>query len=349
LLCPQDTDAGTRAARDLSLVFMSSFEQLRATDVLAAGERLRGHIRRTPLGRCPELSEIAGGDVYLKLENEQLTGSFKLRGAMNVLATLPASVRTRGVVAASAGNHGLGVAYAAKQVGVHATVFLPRSAPTVKRQGIRDLGATIDATQPHYDAALEAAMRFAEERGATFINPCIGDTLLAGQGTVALEIVSELPSLAALVLPVGGGGLLGGCASLLRRVAPDTRIVGAQSAHTDAMAKSLSAGRVVDVEYLETLADGLAGQIDDAALDIGMHALDEIVTPTEDEIGRAIVWLADRGQGRVEGSGAVGVAALLHEHIANLPTPAAIIVSGGNIDPARFDALRVRHLESVRN
>ena len=328
---------------------MSSFEQLRATDVLAAGERLRNHVRRTPLGRCPELSEIAGGDVYLKLENEQLTGSFKLRGAMNVLASLSPSERARGVVAASAGNHGLGVAYAAKQLGVHATVFLPRSAPTVKRQGIRDLGATIDATQPHYDAALAAAMAFAQSQGATFINPCIGDTLLAGQGTVALEIVSELPALASLVVPVGGGGLLGGCASLLRRVAPQARIIGAQSTNTAAMARSLEAKRVVEIEYLDTLADGLAGQIDEDALDIGLHALDDIVTPTEDEIGRAVVWLADRGQGRVEGSGAVGVAALLHNHIAQLRTPAAVIVSGGNIDPARFDALRARHLESVRH
>jgi len=327
---------------------MSSFAQLRATDVLAAGERLRNHVRRTPLTRCPELSEIAGGDVYLKLENEQLTGSFKLRGAMNVLATLPPSARARGVVAASAGNHGLGVAYAAKQIGVHATVFLPRSAPTVKRQGIRDLGATIDATQPHYDAALAAAMKFAEMQGATFINPCLGDTLLAGQGTVALEIVSELPTLAALVVPVGGGGLLGGCASLLRRVAPNARIIGAQSTNTAAMAKSLAAGHIVEVEYLDTLADGLAGQIDAYALDIGVHALDHIVTPSEDDIGRAVVWLADRGQGRVEGSGAVGVAAVLHDQIAELPTPAAVIVSGGNIDPVRFDALRARHLESVR-
>jgi len=340
-------DPGSRGAPQF--VDMSSFEQLRATDVLAAGERLRGHVRRTPLTRCPELSELAGGDVYLKLENEQLTGSFKLRGAMNALASLPASVRARGVVAASAGNHGLGVAFAAKQLGVHATIFLPRTAPTVKRQGIRELGATIDATQPHYDAALAAATRFAEEQGASFINPCLGDALLAGQGTVALEIVSDRPDLAALVVPVGGGGLVGGCASLLKRVAPKARIIGAQSTNTNAMAKSVAAKRVIEIEYLDTLADGLAGQVDDDALDIGLHALDEIVTPTEDEIGRAIVWLADRGQGRVEGSGAVGVAALLHDYLVQLPTPAAIIVSGGNIDPARFDALRARHLESVKH
>src|SRR5438128_8267222 len=187
------------------------FADLRATDVLAAADRIRGLVRRTPLVRSAALGDVAGGDVYLKLENEQTTGSFKLRGALNVLATLSPDVRARGVVASSAGNHGLGVAYAAKHFGVRATIFVPSGAPQVKREGITALGATIGTTQPHYDAAMDAAKAFARERGATYINPCLGEMLLAGQGTVALEILGDVPDLASLILSVGGGGLLGGC------------------------------------------------------------------------------------------------------------------------------------------
>src|ERR1043166_28603 len=259
------------------------FADLRPTDVIAAADRIRPFVKRTPLLRSDPLSELARTDVYLKLENEQTTGSFKLRGALNVLATLSADARNRGVVASSAGNHGLGVAYAAKHFGVQATIFVPSNAPTVKRDGIVALGATIDTSQPDYDAAMDAAKAFARERGATFINPCLGEMLLAGQGTVALEILGDVPDLASLVVNVGGGGLLGGCASLVRAVAPDVRIVGAARARTAAMSRSLAAGRIVEIENEATLADGLAGQIDDEAFDIGRHALDDIVTLTRSE------------------------------------------------------------------
>ena len=312
---------------------------LPATEVLAAYERIRPLVRRTALLRSEPLSEIVGGDVYLKLENQQTTGSFKLRGALNVLATLPPEVRERGVVASSAGNHGLGVAYAAKHFGVPATIFVPSTAPRVKRDGIVALGATIDANQPHYDAAMDAAKAFAAERGATYINPCLGDMLLAGQGSVALEILAELPDLATLVLNVGGGGLLGGCASLVRAVAPTVRIVGAQSENTAAMSKSLTAGRVVEIENLPTLADGLAGQIDDDALEIGQHGIDDIVTLTEAEIGRTIAWLWSTHEQRVEGAGACATGAVWLQKVASIQTPAAIVVSGGNIDSATFDGL----------
>ena len=315
------------------------FADLRATDVLAAGQRIRDLVRRTPLVRSAPLSEIAGGDVFLKLENEQITGSFKLRGALNAIATLSTDVRARGVVASSAGNHGLGVAYAARHYGVAATIFVPENAPQVKRDGITALGATIDTTQPHYDAAMSAAKAFAAEHGSTYINPCLGAPLLAGQGTVALEILGDLPDLAALVVNVGGGGLLGGCASLVRRVAPSVRIAGSQSVNTAAMARSVAAGRVVEIENLPTLADGLAGQIDDEALDIGRHGLDEIVTLTEAEIAASIAWLWRAHGARVEGAGVVAAGAVLHRKLSALPTPAAVIVSGGNIDGSRFDKL----------
>ena len=312
---------------------------LPAAEVLAANERIRPLVRRTPLLRSEPLSVLVGGDVYLKLENQQTTGSFKLRGALNVLATLPPEVRARGVVASSAGNHGLGVAYAAKHFGVPATIFVPSTAPRVKRDGIVALGATIDADQPHYDAAMDAAKAFAAQRSATYINPCLGDMLLAGQGSVALEILSDLPDLATLVLNVGGGGLLGGCASLVRAVAPRVRIVGAQSENTAAMSRSLAAGRVVEIENVPTLADGLAGQIDDDALEIGQHGIDEIVTLTEREIGQTIAWLWSAHEQRVEGAGACAAGAVWLRKLASVHTPAAIVVSGGNIDAGTFDRL----------
>jgi threonine dehydratase len=315
---------------------------LRPADVLAAADRIRSHVRRTPLVLSQGLSAIAGGDVYLKLENDQITGSFKLRGAMNVLATLPPDARTRGVVASSAGNHGLGVAYAAKHFGIPATILVPSSAPRVKRDGIAALGAKLDASQPHYDAAMDAALSYAAAHGSTFINPCAGDALIAGQGTVALEILGELPTLQTLVTGVGGGGLLGGCASLLKAVQTDARVFGAQSEHTAAMSRSVGVGRVVEIEYLSTLADGLAGQVDDYALDIGRRTLDGIVTVSEAEIARTITWLWTEHQQRVEGAGACAAAALLTRRLRAFRTPAAVIVSGGNIDPARFEAVVAR-------
>lgn len=314
------------------------FTDLRPADVIAAADRIRPLVKRTPLVRSDGLSELAGGDVYLKLENEQITGSFKLRGALNVLSMLSADERKRGVVASSAGNHGLGVAYAAKHFGVAATIFVPENAPQVKRDGITALGATIDTSQPDYDAAMDAAKAFAAKSGATFINPCLGDRLLAGQGTVALEILGDLPDLATLVVNVGGGGLLGGCASLVRAVAPTVRIVGAQSENTAAMSRSLAAGRLVEIESVPTLADGLAGQIDAEAFDIGEHGLDEIVTLSESEIAQSIAWLWKEHGQRVEGAGACGVGAVLLGRI-RLSTPAAVVVSGGNIDRERFDRI----------
>ncbi len=314
------------------------FSDLKPTEILAAADRIRPLVKRTPLIKSSALSEIAGGDVYLKLENQQTTGSFKLRGALNVLSTLSADARKRGVVASSAGNHGLGVAYAAKHFGVPATIFVPSNAPQVKRDGIVALGATIDTTQPDYDKAMDAAKAFAAERGATFINPCLGEMLLAGQGTVALEILGDIPGLTTLVVNVGGGGLLGGCASLVRAVAPQVKIIGAQSENTAAMSRSLAAGHLVEIESLPTLADGLAGQIDDEAFDIGRHGLDEMVVLSEADIARAIAWLWEAEHQRVEGAGACGVGAVLFEHV-RIATPAAIVVSGGNIDAAKFDGV----------
>jgi threonine dehydratase len=307
--------------------------------ILAAAARVNPIVKRTRIIRSPALSQFAGGDVRLKLENEQITGSFKLRGAMNVIACLDQPARDRGAVASSAGNHGLGVAYAAKHFGVRATIYVPSTAPRVKRDGIIALGATIDESQPHYDAAMDAAKAFAARAGSTYINPCLGDELLAGQGTVALEVLAECPGLRTLVLSVGGGGLLGGCASLIRGLAPSVRIVGAQSDATAAMSKSMAAGHVVSIDNVPTLADGLAGQIDDDALSIGRDGLDSIVTVTEAEIGNAILWLLDEHGLTIEGAGAVGVAAILAGKV-KAGGETVVVLSGGNIDSATIGRLR---------
>jgi threonine dehydratase len=182
-------------------------------------------------------------------------------------------------------------------------------------------------------------LKFAAESGGTFVNPCAGDTLLAGQGTVALEILGDVPDLSTLVLSVGGGGLLGGCASLVRAVAPSVRIVGAQSENTAAMSRSIKEGRVVEIDNVPTIAEGLAGQIDDYGLDIGRHALDEIVTLTEIEVAQTIAWLWKEHGERAEGAGACGVGAMWLRKLDRVATPAAVIVSGGNIDPAKFEKI----------
>ena len=301
-----------------------------APDVLAAAHRLRDVIQRTPCARSAPLTAQCGVDAYLKWENLQTTGSFKLRGAFNALLTLSPEVRRRGVVVSSAGNHGLGIAYAARSLGIRTKVFVPSTAPAVKREGISSMGAEVDASQPDYDAAHQAAVLWGERERMTFVSPCSGRPLLAGQGTVGLEILEELPTVRTLVVPVGGGGLVGGIAVLVRAVAPHVRIVGAQSVLTNAMAVALRSGRQADIPVEPTLADGLAGQVDDEGVLIGRFALDDIVVVSEEQIADAMRWLARTHEARVEGSGAVGVAAMMTR--GGWEGPVAVVVSGGNVD-----------------
>ena len=308
-------------------------------DILAAAHRLRGVIARTPLLYSRALSEVAGSGCCLKCENLQHTGSFKLRGAYNVLATLPPEFRARGIVASSAGNHGLGLAYSARMLGLRARIFIPASAPQVKRNGIIALGADVDTSQPHYDEAHRAAVEYGHAHEMTFVSPCAGEALLAGQGTVGLEILEECPEVRTIVVPVGGGGLLGGVGTIARAISPKVRIVGAQGDRSNAMAASLKAGHRVDVPVLPTLADGLSGQVDESGVAIGQLLLDEIRVVTEEQIADAIAWLARVHKMKVEGSGAVGVAALLAGGFDALESPIAVIVSGGNLDDGTWSAL----------
>ncbi len=305
------------------------------------------HVRRimppSRLQRADALSASLGVDVFFKLELENPTGSFKVRGAYNVLAGMTAEERARGVVASSAGNHGLGVAFAANAFGVPAMLYVPANAPQVKKDGIRALGATVNDEAPDYDAAMVLAKAHAEQHDIRFINPCLGVDLLAGQGTVALELLEQAPDMRTVVICTGGGGLLGGMGAVLRVLAPAVRIVGVQSTETAAMTRSVAAGRVIEIPHTPTLADGLAGQIDDDALYIGQTCADELVLVTEDLLGETIAWLSRAGGLTVEGAGAVTVAALRHGLIDSLEGPVVAMVSGRNIDHARHKALLARH------
>lgn len=298
---------------------------------------------RTALTRSPFLSAIAGGEVWLKRECEQHTGSFKIRGASNVLAQFTTEERAAGVVTSSAGNHGLGISSAARALGIAATIYVPASAPRIKRERIASGGATVDSASRSYDDAEATARAAARGSGAIYVSPCTGRQLLAGQGTVALEILGQLAehgaTLGTLMVCVGGGGLAGGVAGLLRAESPSTRIIGAQSELTNAMSLALASGEATDIPDLPTLADGLAGLVDDEMLAQGQAALDDIVTVSEDDIARAIQALWTHEGLKVEGGGAVGTAALMTGRVRPTAFPVVVIVSGSNIDEARHQTI----------
>lgn len=273
------------------------------------------------------------------MECEQHTGSFKIRGATNALASLSADELSKGVVASSAGNHGLGIATAAHMLGVSAMVFVPRTAPAVKRNAIAALGATVDATAANYDAAELLARDHAKKTGARFVSPCTGRALMAGQGTIALEMLTDLPEMRTVIVGVGGGGLVGGIGGWLRAEAPDVSIIGAQSERTNAMALAVAAGSPTAILDLPTLADGLSGLVDDEMLAQGQAALNAIVTVSEAAIANAIAYLWFEEGFKVEGAGAVTVAALLSGVIAAPNFPVAAVVSGRNIDPSMHAAI----------
>jgi threonine dehydratase len=235
------------------------------------------------------------------------------------------------------------VAYAAKAFGAPAMLYVPVTAPQVKKDGIRALGATVNDEAADYDVAMVMAKAHAEREGIRFINPCLGLDLLAGQGTVALELLEQLPAMRTVLICTGGGGLLGGMGAVLRTLAPDVRVIGVQSVETAAMANSVRAGHVVDTPVTPTLADGLSGQIDDDALHIGQVCADELRLVTEEELGETMIWLHRTTGMAVEGAGAVTVAALRHGHLQEPVGPIVALVSGRNVDPARLEKLAGQH------
>jgi threonine dehydratase len=285
-------------------------------EIRQARERLEGVARVTPLYGSETLSGRLGRELSLKAENLQRTGSFKIRGAVNKIATLSGKERRAGVVAASAGNHGQAVAWAARQAGVKATIFMPQDAPMAKVEPTKNYGGRAELVGAAFEDALAAALEHAQKTGATFVHPYEDAQVIAGQGTIGLELAEQLPQAETVVIPVGGGGLASGIALALRAVKPALRIVGVQAG-------------------LEgpTIADGIAvkqvGEQTGAILD---EVLDELVAVSDDEICEAIVLLLERSKLVVEGAGAVGVAALLAGKAGGEGSAVAIL-SGGNIDP----------------
>lgn len=308
-------------------------------DVRAAAHRLDGVARRTPLERSDALSEIAETEVHLKLEGLQRTGSFKLRGAWNYVSTLPARVRAGGVVTASAGNHGMGVALAARLEGIRATVFVPADAAETKRRRIARLGAELRLVAGGYDEAHAAAETFAAETGAPFVNAFSDPVVVAGQGTVGLELFADLPAVRTIIVPAGGGGLIGGIGVVARALGDGVRVIGVQTTETAALHASLAAGRLESSVYGPTLCEGLSGDTDERAFRLAGRVVDEVVLVSEDAVRRAIRWLYVEEGVVAEGSAAVGVAALLEGGVRGIGGPAAVVVSGSNLDAARLASI----------
>ncbi len=303
-------------------------------EIEAAAKRLEGTVHRTPFAFAPILSEMSGYEVYLKKENLQRTGAFKLRGAYNKIAALSESGKKRGVVAASAGNHAQGVAYAAKEFGIEATIFMPDATPLTKIQGVEAYGANVRLQGSTYDDAYRYAIAYAEENGLDFVHPFADETVMAGQGTIALEIFEEQPDLDALVVPVGGGGLIAGIATAAKALRPECRMIGVSAEGAPAMRLSYEAKRAIDTTDVRTIADGIAVRdTSEETLSYILRYVDAFYGVSEEEIASAILFLLERQKLLVEGAGAVGVAALLHNKI-DLPngSKVGIVLSGGNID-----------------
>jgi threonine dehydratase len=294
-------------------------------DIEQARARLEGIARVTPVFGSESFSRRAGREVLLKAENLQRTGAFKVRGAVNKIATLSDAERAAGVVAASAGNHGQAVAWAAREQGVGATVFMPQDSPMAKVDATRNYGATVELGGTVFEEAVVAAEEYVERSGATFVHPFEDEVVIAGQGTIGLELSEQVPDADTFVIPIGGGGLAAGIAIALKAKRPEVRIVGVQAKACGPLAGG--------TEFGFTIAEGIAvKQPGELTTSILREHVDEIVAVTDEEISEAIVLLLERSKLLVEGAGAASVAAVLGGHVSG-KGPVCALLSGGNIDP----------------
>jgi threonine dehydratase len=308
-------------------------ELLSLADVVAARELLTGVVRVTPLERSRPLSKALGVPTWLKCENQQRAGSYKVRGAYTRISRLTSAERARGVVAASAGNHAQGVALAAGLLGAAATVFMPEGAPLPKVSATKGYGAAVEYAGTSVDDALVAAQEFAEKTGAILIHPFDHPDVIAGQGTVGLEILEQCPDVGTIITAVGGGGLISGIAVAVKALRPETRIIGVQAAGAASYPPSLAAGAPMRLPQCATIADGIAvGRPGDLTFAHVSKLVDEIVTVTDEDLSRALLMLLERHKMVVEPAGAAAVAALLTGAVQVAP-PVVAILSGGNIDP----------------
>lgn len=306
-------------------------------DVMDAAELLDGVIETTPIEQSRALGRMTGSDVYFKCENLQRAGSFKVRGAYVRMAKLSEEEKARGVVAASAGNHAQGVAVAAARLGIKARIYMPLGVALPKLAATRGHGAEVVLHGHNVDEALAEAQRFAEQSGAVFVHPFDNADIIAGQGTIGLEILDQIPNVDTIVTGVGGGGLLAGVATAVKARAKELgreiRVIGVQAENAAAYPPSLAADALVPLKKVSTMADGIAvGRPGQLPFSIIRELVDDVVTVSEDALARALIFLLERSKLVVEPAGAVGVAALMEGVIEN-PGTTAVILSGGNIDP----------------
>jgi threonine dehydratase len=307
------------------------------SEIYEARRRIQGVARRTPLDRSLFLTELTGHDVYMKLEAWQRTRSFKMRGAYNAISTLDEAHRARGLVTASAGNHGQAVALAAREVGARATIYVPRTAPETKKRRIQAFGAAINTDCATYDDAQVAAQEFARKAGATFVHAFSDRAVVAGQGTVGVEILEDMPNVKNVIVPVGGGGLIGGIGIAIKSANPDIKVLGVQSTQTPAMYNAFKAGKLVDCPIGPTLADGLAGQVDETSYARAVAVVDEMFLVKEEALPEAIRAMYREG---VIGEGGAAVCfAALAERVIKVDGPTVVVITGGNIDAERFAAI----------
>lgn len=314
--------------------------------IFAAAERIRPHVAETPLIPSPFLSQQTGGTVFLKLENRQTTGSFKLRGATNKLLSLSAQAKEAGVVTASTGNHGLAVAHAASQLGIAATIFMPESASPRKVANLRHFDVELRFIPGNAVNAETTARRTADKTGRVFISPYNDPEIVAGQGTVAVEMLRQQPTLDAVFVAVGGGGLIGGIGSYLKDLAgflkparsSSVQVIGCLPQNSPVMLESVKAGHIVEMEGLPTLSDGTAGGMETDAItfDICRRVVDDWVAVSEAEIAEAMRLVYRESGEVIEGAAGVAVAALLKSGQRFAGQTVAVVICGGNIDEARF-------------
>lgn len=320
---------------------------LEICDIEEARERIRDHISFSPCTYSETLSRLCGCELYLKLENLQATGSFKDRGALNKLYSLSNEQRAAGVIAASAGNHAQGVAHAARLLGIRATIVMPETTPLAKIRGTEELGAEIILFGGGYDEAFDKASELQQQHGYTLVHAFDDPMVIAGQGTIGLEIVEQLPSVDAVVVPVGGGGLIAGIACAIKQRTPTVEIIGVEAERMATMKASVAAGEVTPLPMANTIADGISvAHVGRHTLPLVQSLVSGIVTVTEEEIAAAIMTLLEREKTLGEGAGAAAFAALLHHRLPALSgKKVVVVISGGNIDMTRLSHIIERGLE----
>jgi len=306
---------------------------LALADIEGARRRIEGAVYETPCPYSQTLSELSGARCFVKLENLQMTGSFKERGAVNLLLQLEPATRARGVIAASAGNHGLAVAFHAARLGIPAVIVMPEWAPLIKVTSSRRYGAEVILHGANYDEAYGRACEVQAERGLAFVHPFDDERVIAGQGTLGLELLAQRPEMEAVLVPVGGGGLIGGVALAIKAQRPSVRVIGVQAAALAAMRDAVEAGRRVTLPASASIADGIAvRRVGEHTLALARQYVDEIVTVDEEELANAILLLLEIEKTVVEGAGAAPLAALLHRPLGLAGRNVVLVLSGGNID-----------------